>query len=72
MTLHSDLPPSQQERRILRRSDVERKTGFKRSYLYSLMSQGKFPKSIRIGARAVGWDAAQVDQWIADRLNGLG
>ncbi|WP_285374204.1 AlpA family transcriptional regulator [Pseudomonas sp. lyk4-TYG-107] len=57
-----------QERRILRRSDVEQKTGLKRAFLYSLMSQGKFPKSVRIGARAVGWDAMEVDQWITDRL----
>jgi len=56
------------ERRILRRSDVERKTGLKRAFLYNLMREGKFPKSVRIGVRAVGWDALEVDQWIADRL----
>lgn len=56
------------EPRILRLSDVEQKSGFKRAHIYNLMSQGKFPKSVRLGVRAVGWDATEVDQWIADRL----
>lgn len=68
MPLQTDPPSTQRERRILRRSDVEQKTGLKRAFLYNLMSQGKFPKSVRIGVRAVGWDAMEVDQWIADRL----
>ena len=56
------------EPRILRLSNVEQKSGFKRAHIYNLMSQGKFPKSVRLGVRAVGWDATEVDQWIADRL----
>lgn len=58
----------QPERRILRRPEVEAKTGFKRAHIYSLMRAGKFPKALRLGIRAVGWDAAEIDQWIADRL----
>lgn len=56
------------ERRILRRPEVEAKTGFKRAYLYNLMKEGKFPKAIKLGIRAVGWDSAEIDQWIAERL----
>ncbi|MHC8349815.1 AlpA family transcriptional regulator [Pseudomonas sp. RT4P38] len=56
------------EPRILRLSDVEQKSGFKRAHIYNLMSQDKFPRSIRLGVRAVGWCAAEVDQWITDRL----
>lgn len=55
------------ERRILRRAEVEARSGFKRAHLYSLMKQGKFPKAVRLGKRAVGWDSFEVDQWIADR-----
>ena len=57
------------ERRILRRAEVERKTGFKRAHIYNLMREGKFPKALRLGVRAVGWDSLEIDQWIADRLN---
>ncbi|AEA68252.1 MULTISPECIES: AlpA family transcriptional regulator [Pseudomonas] len=65
---NNETTPAAMERRILRRSDVEQKTGIKRAHIYNLMSQGKFPKSIRLGVRAVGWHAAEVDQWIAERL----
>ncbi|WP_313054489.1 AlpA family transcriptional regulator [Pseudomonas lopnurensis] len=56
------------ERRILRRAEVEAKTGFKRAHIYSLMKAGKFPKALRLGIRAVGWDSAEVDAWITERL----
>ena len=56
------------ERHIMRRDEVERKTGFKRAHIYSLMKDGKFPKAKRIGMRAVGWDSQEIEQWIADRL----
>ena len=56
------------DRRILRRADVEQKTGFKRAHLYHLMKEGQFPKPIRLGVRAVGWDSVEVDEWIAARL----
>ena len=58
------------EHRILRRTEVEAKTGFKRAHIYSLMKEGKFPKALRLGVRAVGWDSVEIEQWIADRLNG--
>ena len=57
------------EHRILRRAEVEAKTGFKRAHIYCLMKEGKFPKALRLGVRAVGWDSVEIEQWIADRLN---
>jgi prophage regulatory protein len=56
------------EHRILRRSEVEARTGFKRAHIYSLMKIGQFPKTKRLGVRAVGWDSVEIDQWIAERL----
>ncbi|PBK03707.1 transcriptional regulator [Pseudomonas abyssi] len=55
------------ERRILRRPEVEAKTGFKRAHIYNLMSLGKFPKAIRIGVRAVGWDSVEIEEWLTER-----
>lgn len=57
------------ERRILRLDEVEAKSGFKRAHIYNLMKEGKFPKALRLGVRAVGWDSTEIDQWITDRLN---
>jgi prophage regulatory protein len=55
------------EHRILRRAEVEQKTGFKRAHLYALMKEGKFPRALRLGVRAVGWDSIEVEEWIAAR-----
>ena len=60
------LPPN--ERRILRLEEVEAKSGFKRAHIYNLMKEGKFPKALRLGIRAVGWDSVEIDSWITERL----
>lgn len=70
MPTELSIPAS--ERRILRRREVEAKTGFKRAHIYQLMNEGKFPKAIPLGIRAVGWDSAEIDQWITQRLNKRG
>ncbi len=57
------------ERRILRRPEVEAKTGFKRAHIYNLIKQGRFPKPMRLGVRAVGWDSLEIEAWIAERLH---
>ncbi|WP_413795115.1 MULTISPECIES: AlpA family transcriptional regulator [unclassified Pseudomonas] len=62
----ADQPPV--ERHIMRRDEVERKTGFKRAHIYNLMKEGKFPRAKRIGQRAVGWDSQEIEQWIIARL----
>ncbi|KHN52936.1 transcriptional regulator [Dickeya fangzhongdai] len=66
MNIENNVPTP--ERRILRRTEVEAKTGFKRAHIYNLMKEGRFPKPARLGIRAVGWDSVEIDQWINDRL----
>lgn len=66
MSIHTE--PANTHRRLLRRPEVEARTGFKRAHIYSLMKQGLFPRTVRLGVRAVGWDSREIDQWIAERL----
>jgi prophage regulatory protein len=54
---------------ILRIQEVERRTGYKRCYIYRLIRAGQFPDRSRIGIRSVGWDSVAVDQWVKERLN---
>ena len=63
--------PKQIERHIMRRDEVERKTGFQRAHIYNLMKEGKFPQARRIGMRAVGWDSLEIEQWVVERLDKL-
>ena len=64
----AEVTQPQIERHIMRRDEVERKTGFKRAHIYNLMKEGKFPQAKRIGLRAVGWDSLEIEQWITERL----
>ena len=51
-----------------RRKAVQQRIGVSRSTLYSWIAKGEFPAPVKIGARAVAWDAAAVDDWIARRI----
>ncbi len=52
---------------ILRRPQVERRTGLSRSTLYQYIQDGRFPKPLQLGPRAVGWLESEVSEWIAAR-----
>lgn len=53
---------------ILRLPEVITKTGRSRSTLYADIEAGKFPKPVKLGARAIGFVADEVDAWIAARI----
>lgn len=53
---------------ILRLATVVAMTGLPRSTLYAEMAAGRFPRPVKLTARAVGWRRASVDRWIAERL----
>ncbi len=56
--------------RMLRRPEVERETGLKRSTIYELMAKGSFPKQVRIARRAVAWPSAEIERWKREQLTG--
>jgi prophage regulatory protein len=53
---------------ILRLPQVKSQTGLSRSAIYQRISDGNFPKQINLGGRAVGWLAADVENWIKQRV----
>lgn len=53
---------------ILRLPQVCKATGLGRSMIYQLESERRFPCRVRIGARAVGWVEAEVQDWLAGRI----
>lgn len=53
--------------KFLRRPEVENLTGLSRSTIYSMISNGEFPKPVRIGRRAVAWRESVIQSWIAER-----
>ena len=53
--------------RILRRKQVELRTGSPRSTLYRWIAAGAFPRQVRLGSRSVGWLEHEVSDWLAQR-----
>jgi prophage regulatory protein len=60
---------AQAHARILRRREVELRTGLSRSAIYALMAKRQFPAAIRLTAKAVGWLESSVETWIAQRAS---
>ena len=54
---------------IVRRPQVQARTGLPKSSIYALMAKGAFPKPIKIGARAVGWLDSDIDAWIEAQVS---
>ncbi len=54
--------------RLLRRREVELKTGKSRSAIYAGVSKGTFPAPVPIGDKSVAWLEEEIDGWIAERL----
>ena len=53
---------------ILRLPAVKARTGLSRSTIYLRLSQGKFPKPVSLGARAVGWVEAEIQEWLERQI----
>ena len=49
---------------LLPRHVVERRTGLKRSAIYSMMKQRRFPMPLRVGARAVRWRESDINNFV--------
>ena len=53
---------------ILRLPNVKASTGLSRSTIYLRMSQGTFPKPVKLGGRAVGWVQTEVQEWLQQQI----
>ena len=50
---------------ILRRKQVEARTGLSRTTIYTRISENTFPRPVTLGGkRAVGWLEYEIDNWI--------
>lgn len=53
---------------LLRRKQVQARTGLSRSMIYQYIKEGAFPKPVPLGARAVGWLESEISDWITERV----
>ena len=54
--------------RFLRLPEVLARTGLSRSTIYVRLDQGRFPRPVSLGGRAVGWIEEEVEEWIRERI----
>jgi len=40
-----------------------------KSFVYDLITQDKFPKPVKVSPRISCWVAAEVDQWVQERID---
>ncbi|HAR45708.1 MAG TPA: AlpA family transcriptional regulator [Nitrospiraceae bacterium] len=57
------------QKQLLRLPQVRKIVPYSRSEIYRLISLGQFPRQIRLGARAVAWDADEVQAWVQSRID---
>ena len=49
---------------LIRLSEVQRRTGYSKAWIYRLISQGRFPKQVKIGSRAIAFVESEIDELI--------
>lgn len=54
--------------KVLRLPAVLSKTGLGRSSIYARLATGDFPAPIKLGVRSIGWNEADIDEWITSRI----
>lgn len=67
--VHSTNPITPRDR-LLRLPDVEAATGCKKSTIYKLMKEGKFPACVRITQRMSAWPESAILTWVQQRIHG--
>ncbi len=50
--------------RLIRLPDVIARVGIKRSMIYRLMSEGRFPRSRSLGPKCAVWVESEIDEWV--------
>lgn len=51
-------------KKMLRLRHVEEVTALSKSTIYDLMGRGKFPRPVKLGARAVRWREEDIANWL--------
>ena len=55
--------------RFIRLKEVMHVTGLGRSSIYNYMAEGRFPKTVSLGGRAVAWVESEVQEWLIEKVS---
>ncbi len=54
---------------FLRIVDVMKKTGIAKSTIWLWVSEGKFPKPIKLSPRITVWEEKEINHWMSNKIN---
>ena len=54
----------QQPRRIIRKVEVCRRTGYSYTTIWRAERRGEFPTRVQLSTHAIGWYEHEIDKWI--------
>lgn len=57
-----------QNSRFIRLSEVLRRTGYSKAWIYRLLKEKRFPQSVKIGVRSIAFIESEIDEWINNRI----
>lgn len=60
--------PKQSPLVLLRRKQVEARTGLSRSTIYAKVKTNSFPAPIRLGEHSVAWIEGEIDAWLTEQI----
>lgn len=54
---------------LIRLKEVMACTGLGRSSVYKFMNEGRFPKSVQLGDRAIAFVATEIEDWVQEKID---
>lgn len=53
---------------LIRLSEVQKRTGYSKAWIYRLLKEKRFPQSVKIRSRSIAFVESEVDEWINQRI----
>lgn len=53
---------------LIRMSEIIRRTGYSKAWIYKLIAQGRFPQPVKIGSRSIAFVESEVEEWVNQRI----
>lgn len=53
---------------LIRLSEVQKRTGYSKAWIYRLLKEKRFPQSVKIGSRSIAFVESEVDEWVNQRI----
>lgn len=53
---------------FIRLSEVQRRTGYSKAWIYRLIKEPRFPQSVKIGSRSIAFIESEIEEWINQRI----